>query len=126
MVLVDREQGLAEDFFDRKIDRQVSGLRLRNYPEPEPAAPPRPGQLRVGPHSDFGGVTILKPEADVAGGLQVQDIGNDEGAEQGKWTDVPFVDGGYVLNLGKVNSPINHPSEFKPFISPFTHHSPFM
>jgi isopenicillin N synthase-like dioxygenase len=40
----------------------------------------------------------------VAGGLQVQDIGNDEGAEQGKWTDVPFVDGGYVVNLGQVLS----------------------
>jgi len=102
-VHVDCEQGLAEDFFDRKIDRQVSGLRLRNYPAPDHSAgPPRPGQLRVGPHSDFGGVTILKPEADVPGGLQVQDIENSKGINQGTWTDVPFVNGGYVVNLGKV------------------------
>ena len=96
-------QGLPEEYFDTKVDRQVSGLRLRNYPAPDPSAPlPRAGQLRVGPHSDFGGVTILKPEADVAGGLQVQGIDTSEGADQSMWTDVPFVNDGYVVNLGKV------------------------
>jgi len=89
---------LPEDFFAAKVDRQISGLRLRNYPAPDPAAPPpRPGQLRVGPHSDFGGLTILKPEADVAGGLQVLSSGSED-----QWEDVPYVEGGYVINLGKL------------------------
>ena len=89
---------LPEDFFAAKVDRQISGLRLRNYPAPDPAAPPpRPGQLRVGPHSDFVGLTILKPEADVAGGLQVLSSGSED-----QWEDVPYVEGGYVINLGKL------------------------
>jgi isopenicillin N synthase-like dioxygenase len=46
---------LREDFFDGKIDRHISRLRLRNYPEqPEP---PRPGQLRAGAHADYGSLT---------------------------------------------------------------------
>eukprot|EP01046_Picozoa_sp_COSAG06_P037280 COSAG06_NODE_4193_length_4489_cov_2.539180_1_plen_102_part_00 len=52
---------LPEDFFAAKVDRQISGLRLRNNPAPDPAAPPpRPGQLRVGPHSGFG--TLACPD----------------------------------------------------------------
>jgi isopenicillin N synthase-like dioxygenase len=39
--------GLGESFFDDKIDRYISRLRIRNYSPP--AAPPRPGQIRSAP-----------------------------------------------------------------------------
>jgi isopenicillin N synthase-like dioxygenase len=57
-----------ETFFDDKIDKHISRLRVRN--DPAPLAPPRPGQLRAGAHSDYGSLTILKME-DKPGELQV-------------------------------------------------------
>jgi isopenicillin N synthase-like dioxygenase len=57
-----------ETFFDDKIDKHISRLRVRNYPAPQ--EPPQPGQLRAGAHSDYGSLTILKTE-DKPGGLQV-------------------------------------------------------
>jgi len=53
----ERPLDLPENFFDGKIDRHVSRLRLRNYPE-QPETP-RPGQLRAGAHADSGSLTIL-------------------------------------------------------------------
>ena len=83
---------LREDFFDGKIDRHISRLRLRNYPEqPEP---PRPGQLRAGAHADYGSLTILKAEAN-PGGLEVCN-------QAGDWVAVPIVPGTFVVNLGEL------------------------
>lgn len=81
---------LPEDFFRTSIDRNISRLRIRNYPAP--LVPPEPGQLRAGAHSDYGSLTILKTE-DRPGGLQVQDKG-------GNWSDVPHVPGCFVVNIG--------------------------
>ncbi len=83
---------LAEDFFDAKIDRHISRLRVRNYPAPE--RPPQPGQLRVGPHADYGSLTILRTE-DVPGGLQVKNTA-------GSWVDVPIVPDSFVVNIGEL------------------------
>jgi isopenicillin N synthase-like dioxygenase len=60
MRLVALGLGLEESFFDAKIDRHISRLRLRNYPAQ--LAPPLPGQLRAGAHSDYGSLTILTTE----------------------------------------------------------------
>jgi isopenicillin N synthase-like dioxygenase len=79
-----------ETFFDDKIDKHISRLRVRNYPAP--LTPPEPGQLRAGAHSDYGSLTILKTE-DKPGGLQVYN-------KAGDWTDVPVVPGCFVVNLG--------------------------
>ena len=79
-----------ETFFDDKIDRHISRLRVRNYPAP--AVPPQPGQLRAGAHSDYGSLTILKTE-DKPGGLQAYN-------KAGDWVDVPVVPGCFVVNLG--------------------------
>ena len=82
---------LREDFFDGKIDRHISRLRLRNYPEqPEP---PRPGQLRAGTRTT-GSLTILKAEAN-PGGLEVCN-------RAGDWVAVPIVPGTFVVNLGEL------------------------
>ncbi|HEX3954266.1 MAG TPA: 2-oxoglutarate and iron-dependent oxygenase domain-containing protein [Stellaceae bacterium] len=82
--------GLDEHFFDDKIDRHISRLRLRNYPAP--TASPLPGQLRAGAHSDYGSLTILATE-DKPGGLQACNSAGD-------WVDVPSLPGCFVVNLG--------------------------
>jgi isopenicillin N synthase-like dioxygenase len=81
---------LEETYFDDKVDRSISRLRVRNYPAPE--TPPVPGQLRAGAHSDYGSLTILSTE-DRPGGLQVFN-------SAGEWVDVPIIEGTFVINIG--------------------------
>ena len=61
--------GIDEHFFDDKIDKHITAMRLNFYPEVK--EPPKPGQLRGGEHTDYGLLTILNGE-NVPGGLQVQ------------------------------------------------------
>ena len=61
---------LPENYFQDKIDRNVSKLTAKLYPPQK--TEPLPGQLRASAHTDFGTVTILKP-GDAPGGLQVAD-----------------------------------------------------
>ena len=82
--------GIGEDFFDDKIDRDPSVLRLTHYPAQE--KPPLPGQLRSGEHTDYGSLTILRGD-DVPGGLQVR-------RRDGSWTDLHPAPGSFVCNLG--------------------------
>ncbi len=55
-------------------------------------AAPAEGQYRIGPHTDFGTLTVLDRQPGV-GGLQVRD-------EHGEWIDAPVVDGGLIVNTG--------------------------
>ena len=82
--------GLPENYFDDKIDRHISRLNVRLYPEQK--TKPLPGQLRAGAHTDYGTVTILKP-GDTIGGLQIADA-------EGNWHDVPMIPGSFVINQG--------------------------
>ena len=66
------------------------GCGCRNYPALE--APPVPGQIRAGAHSDYGSLTILSTE-DRPGGLQVFN-------SAGEWVDVPIIEGTFVINIG--------------------------
>jgi len=81
---------LPETYFDDKIDRHISRLNVRLYPEQKVA--PLPGQLRAGAHTDYGTVTILRP-GDTVGGLQIADA-------DGNWHDVPVIPNSFVINLG--------------------------
>lgn len=81
---------LPENYFDDKIDRHISRLNSRLYPEQKVA--PLSGQLRAGAHTDYGTVTILKP-GDTVGGLQIADA-------NGNWHDVPMIADSFVINLG--------------------------
>jgi isopenicillin N synthase-like dioxygenase len=81
---------LPEDYFDDKIDRHISRLNVRLYPEQKVA--PLPGQLRAAAHTDYGTVTILKP-GDTVGGLEVAD-------RDGNWHAVPMIPGSFVINQG--------------------------
>jgi len=83
---------LDEGFFEPFIDRHISRLRVRHYPaQPEP---PAPGQWRVGAHSDYGSLTILRTE-DAPGGLQVINAAGD-------WVDVPIIPGSFIINIGEL------------------------
>jgi isopenicillin N synthase-like dioxygenase len=79
-----------KQFFDAKIDRHISRLRVRNYPAQWQA--PAPGQIRAGAHSDYGSLTILATE-DKPVGLQVCNAA-------GQWVDVPIVPGTFIVNIG--------------------------
>jgi isopenicillin N synthase-like dioxygenase len=81
---------VPETFFDDKVDRSIGTMRLNYYPAQ--AAPPRPGQLRAGAHTDYGGFTILSGE-DVPGGLQVETRGGD-------WIDARTEPTQFVVNIG--------------------------
>jgi isopenicillin N synthase-like dioxygenase len=82
--------GVDERFFDDKIDRHISAMRLNFYPEQ--TVSPVPGQLRAGAHTDFGAFTILNGE-NVPGGLQVR-------TRKGDWIDVETDPGSFVVNIG--------------------------
>ncbi len=53
---------------------------------------PEEGQFRIGPHTDFGTLTILDRQPG-EGGLQVQDA-------EGNWMDAPAIPGSLVVNTG--------------------------
>lgn len=63
-----------------------------NWYGPRGDTAPEPDQFRVGPHTDFGTLTVLDREPG-AGGLQVLD-------EHGDWIDAPYVDGALLINTG--------------------------
>ena len=63
-----------------------------NWYGPRGASDPEPNQFRVGPHTDFGTLTVLDREPGL-GGLQVKD-------EAGDWIDAPHVEASLVINTG--------------------------
>jgi isopenicillin N synthase-like dioxygenase len=84
--------GLPPGFFAGKTGHGPNALRAINYPALESQQPAaRPGQLRAGPHTDYGTLTILRQDA--VGGLEVLDPG-------GSWVGVEPVPGAFVVNLG--------------------------
>jgi isopenicillin N synthase-like dioxygenase len=81
---------LTLEFFDDKVDKHISQLRIMHYPPPQAA--PLPGQLRAGAHSDLGMMTLLYSDNDI-GGLEVMD-------RAGRWVPVPVIDGAFTVNVG--------------------------
>ncbi len=99
--------GLAEDFFDDKLDRPMAALRFLRYPPAGPAAADRAGaitgagkpgtpestaaQAGAGTHTDYGNVTLLA--TDGVPGLQVR-------SRDGRWIDAPHLPGAFMCNIG--------------------------
>lgn len=81
--------GLAEDFFEDKLDAPLATLRLLHYP-PKRAELPS-GQIGAGEHTDYGNLTILA--TDGVAGLQVRSRGGD-------WIAAPSIPGAFVCNIG--------------------------
>jgi isopenicillin N synthase-like dioxygenase len=77
--------GLERDFFTRHTGHATHTMNVNWYPPMTLAGEPEAGQFRIGPHTDFGTVTILDREPG-RGGLQVW-------TGQDGWKDVPY--GGY-------------------------------
>ncbi|WP_232663783.1 isopenicillin N synthase family dioxygenase [Pseudonocardia sp. TRM90224] len=67
-------------------------FNINRYPPMTEVGEPEPGQFRIGPHTDFGTVTVLDREPG-AGGLQV-DI---EGLG---WVDAPYDPDALTINIG--------------------------
>ncbi len=81
---------LPKNFFDGKIDRHITVMRMLHYPEQRTA--PVAGQMRAGAHSDYGSLTILHSE-NVEAGLQVVN-------KAGDWVDVTAPAGSFIINIG--------------------------
>lgn len=81
---------LPPEFFDQKVDKHISQLRIMHYPPQEAA--PLPDQLRAGAHSDLGMMTLLYSDNDV-GGLEVMN-------RVSRWVLVPAIDNALTVNLG--------------------------
>ncbi|MEV5314730.1 2-oxoglutarate and iron-dependent oxygenase domain-containing protein [Streptomyces sp. NPDC052610] len=84
--------GLDADFFTRHMDHPTYGFNINWYPGRDVTGPPEPGQFRIGPHTDFGTVTILDRQAG-KGGLQVY-------TDDGGWQDAPFGPDAFTVNIG--------------------------
>ncbi len=82
--------GIDEHFFDDKVDRHITAMRINFYPAQREA--PVPGQLRAGEHTDYGTFTILNGE-NAPGGLQVLTRG-------GEWIEVETDPASFVVNIG--------------------------
>lgn len=72
--------------------RQTTATGTLNWYWPYTRMQPVDGQFRIGPHTDFGTLTILDRQPG-AGGLQVLD-------DHGRWVDAPCVDGSLIVNTG--------------------------
>ncbi len=84
---------LEENFFLRTSSKPLSRASFVYYP----AQPEELGeeQFGVGPHTDFGVLTVLCQDS--VGGLQVQDI-------KGEWIQAPPIDGTLVVNVADLLS----------------------
>ena len=84
---------LEPEFFLKTSTRPLSRASFVYYPT-QPADS-GDNQFGVGPHTDFGVLTVLCQ--DDAGGLQVQDVNGD-------WIHAPPIDGTLVVNVGDLLS----------------------
>lgn len=85
--------GLADgEWFAARARHASNTLNVNWYPPRSRTGVPEQGQYRIGPHSDFGTVTLLDREPGL-GGLQVR-------RRDGTWADVPHVQGALVVNCG--------------------------
>lgn len=92
LVLCAAGLGLEGDFFTRHTGHPTHTLNVNWYPPMTVTGAPQPGQYRIGPHTDFGTVTILDREPG-RGGLQVW-------TEDGGWEDAPYEPGAFTINTG--------------------------
>jgi isopenicillin N synthase-like dioxygenase len=83
---------LPEDHFTRYTRHPKYTLNVNRYPPMSVVGEPQEGQFRIGPHTDFGSLTVLDREAGV-GGLQVY-------TPDGRWEDAPFEPGALTVNIG--------------------------
>lgn len=84
--------GLPSNPFVALADHPTWTMNINHYPPLTVVGEPEPGQFRIGPHTDFGTVTVLDREPG-AGGLQVH-------SEEAGWEDAPWEPGALTVNIG--------------------------
>ena len=84
---------LPEDFFLRSASRPLSRASYVFYPSQSVEIEEK--QFGVGPHTDFGVLTVLCQ--DCVGGLQVQDV-------NGTWLEAPPIEGTLIVNVADLLS----------------------
>ena len=84
--------GLPVNPWVELADRPTWTMNINHYPPVSVVGEPEPGQFRIGPHTDFGTVTVLDREPG-AGGLQVY-------SDEGGWADAPYDPEALTVNIG--------------------------
>ena len=74
-------------------------FNINRYPPLTEVGQPADGQYRIGPHTDFGTVTVLDREPG-AGGLQVFVTAADDPDGPGVWQDAPYDPDALTVNIG--------------------------
>ena len=80
------------EFFARCATRNDNTLNVNWYPPLALVGQPKPNQFRIGPHTDFGTLTLLHREPG-SSALEVQ-------LEDGMWVNAPVVDDAITINCG--------------------------
>ena len=81
---------LPHDYFEAVHTYPRSALTCNHYPYTD--APLLPDQKGAGEHSDYGTVTILRPDPNVAG-LEIK-------LPSGEWAAAPLVENKFIVNIG--------------------------
>jgi isopenicillin N synthase-like dioxygenase len=84
--------GLPADTLRAKATNPTWTFNINRYPPLTEVGEPAEGQYRIGPHTDFGTVTVLDREPG-AGGLQVDTEGTG-------WADAPYDPDALTVNIG--------------------------
>lgn len=83
---------LEAGYFTSRTGHASYTMNINRYPPMSQVGAPEPGQFRIGPHTDFGTVTVLDRQ-DGVGGLQV--YSNESG-----WVNAPYVEDSFTINTG--------------------------
>ena len=92
LALFSHALGLPDNPWAALADRPTWTMNINHYPPVSVVGEPEPGQFRIGPHTDFGTVTVLDREPG-AGGLQVY-------SEAEGWADAPYDPTALTVNIG--------------------------
>jgi len=87
---------LPADYFEPHMNKAIANLRLLRYPPEQTSTkfdPSRTSVTGVGPHTDYGFLTILADDG--VPGLEIQN-------KDGAWIAVPPVSGGFIVNTGEL------------------------
>lgn len=87
-----RTLGLPDTYLTDLAVHPPSQLTLNWYPAIDRIGTPDPNRFRIGPHTDYGCVTILDREPGVAG-LQIRTLDD-------RWIDAPSYPDAYTINIG--------------------------
>lgn len=83
---------LPADHFTSHTDHPTHTFNINWYPAITHTGVPHDGQFRIGPHTDFGTVTVLDRQVGL-GGLQIF-------TKDGEWVDAPYDPAAFTINIG--------------------------